>query len=96
MLAHVVPFVQLHYIRLLDDHPLVGYASFPIAFISPAMAMIEDSSGASNELTSDPVNSIAWFSTSSSLKSPHRDTMTSLPVTPLGRTPVLHGQWKSI
>lgn len=37
--------------------------------------------------SSEPANSTAWLSTSS-LKRPHRATITSLPVTPWGRVPV--------
>lgn len=39
-------------------------------------------------VSSDPVNSIAWFNTSSLLKRPQSATMTSFPVQPCGRTPV--------
>jgi hypothetical protein len=37
---------------------------------------------------SEPVNSMAWFNTSSLLNSPQRATITSFPVTPGGRMPV--------
>ena len=39
-------------------------------------------------VSSDPVNSMAWFNTSSLLKNEHKAITTSFPVTPFGRTPV--------
>lgn len=53
------------------------------------LAIVKRSStGRDRMVSSDPVNSIAWFSTSSSLKRPQRATITSLPVVPFGKVPV--------
>ncbi|KAI7091920.1 Homoaconitase [Hortaea werneckii] len=57
---------------------------------SVVMLAIASRSSTGNEriVVVSPVNSIAWFKTSSLLNKPHRATITSLPVTPSGRIPV--------
>ncbi|KAI7506260.1 Homoaconitase [Hortaea werneckii] len=59
----------------------------PHSVVMLAMAN-RSSTGNERIVVVSPVNSIAWFRTSSLLNNPHRATITSLPVTPSGRIPV--------
>ena len=76
-------------------HPILGDVSqrdlFKQSQIVPVVmfAMVRRSStGILRMVCSDPVNSMAWFKTSSLLNKPHKATITSLPVTPGGKIPV--------
>src|SRR5438046_2252820 len=59
----------------------------PHSVVMFAMAR-RSSIGRLQRVSGEPANSMAWLRTSSLLKTPQRATITSLPVTPFGRTPV--------